>query len=186
MLTGIRLFRSASKRWFMCRTLNVLMLFAVGLSACCSRHEAHSSGASVPVSAATIAPATSPTTQNLGRLTIHVTGLRNHKGQLIVGVFTSANGFPKDPRQAVSWQVKPADADTITFTAVLPPGVYGASVLHDENSNNKMDLNALGIPLEGYGETNNPKPQFRAATFDESRFTLPPEGREMTISLQYF
>jgi uncharacterized protein (DUF2141 family) len=59
-------------------------------------------------------------------------------------------------------------------------------VLHDENSNNKMDTNAIGIPLEGYGVTNNPKPGFRAATFKESVFTLPKEGATLKISIQYF
>ena len=79
-----------------------------------------------------------------------------------------------------------ADADTVTFTADLPPGEYGASVLHDENRNGKMDKNFAGIPLEGYGVTNNPKPPLRAATYKEATFTLPPEGATMTISIQYF
>ena len=43
-----------------------------------------------------------------------------------------------------------------------------------------------GIAVEGYGVTNNPKPRFRSATFEESRFTLPPEGATPNISVQYF
>jgi uncharacterized protein (DUF2141 family) len=82
--------------------------------------------------------------------------------------------------------VKPADADAITFTTRLPPGRYAAGVLHDENRNGDMDKGIGGIPLEGYGVTNNPKPRLRKATFEEASFTLPPEGAEMTISLQYF
>jgi uncharacterized protein (DUF2141 family) len=132
------------------------------------------------------APASPPESQSSAQLIIHVTDLRNHKGQLIFGVFKSADGFPADPAKSVNWQVKDADADTVTFTAALPPGAYGASVLHDENRNGKMDKNLAGIPEEGYGETNNPKPKFRAATFKESTFILPPEGITMTIRLQYF
>ena len=49
-----------------------------------------------------------------------------------------------------------------------------------------MDKGFGGIPLEGYGVTNNPKPRLRKATFAEAAFTLPPEGARMTISLQYF
>ena len=59
-------------------------------------------------------------------------------------------------------------------------------MLHDENRNGQMDRNVAGIPQEGYGVTNNPRPALRAATFDEATFTLPPEGKVMTISLQYF
>jgi uncharacterized protein (DUF2141 family) len=115
-----------------------------------------------------------------------VTGLRNRKGQLIFGVFKSADGFPKDGSKAVVWQIRDVDGETMTFTASLPPGAYGASVLHDENRSGDMDLGLGGIPTEGYGVTNNPKPLFRAATFQEATFTLPPEGGAMTISMQYF
>lgn len=119
-------------------------------------------------------------------LTIKVTDLRNHKGDLIFGVFKSADGFPTQKEKSVNWQVKAADADTVTFTAKLPPGEYSASVLHDENRNGKMDFGAFGRPLEGYGVTNNPKPRLRKAKFKEALFKLPPQGATMTISIQYF
>ena len=127
-----------------------------------------------------------PATQPAAKLTIKVTDLRNHKGQLIFGVFRSADGFPTEAEKSVNWQVKAANADSVTFTCQLPPGRYGASVLHDENRNNEMDKNIIGIPVEGYGVTNNPKPKTRAARFDESLLTLPPEGAELMISVQYF
>jgi uncharacterized protein (DUF2141 family) len=130
--------------------------------------------------------AAAPTTQPTALLTIRVTDLRNHKGKLIFGVFASADGFPTDSGKAVNWQIKDSNADTVVFTAQIPPGRYGASVLHDENKNGKLDTNMLGIPLEGYGETNNPKPKTRAATFKESLFDLPPQGATLTISIQYF
>ena len=136
----------------------------------------------VPSASGTV-PESQPATATL---TIKVTGLRNHNGQLILGVFKSAEGFPTVERHSVNWQIKPADADAVTFTCKLPPGKYAASVLHDENKNGKMDKNFAGVPLEGYGVTNNPKPRLRAATFDEARFELPPKGATLQISLQYF
>jgi uncharacterized protein (DUF2141 family) len=129
---------------------------------------------------------TTSTSQPLAKLTIKVVDLRNHKGQLIFGVFKSADGFPTDPKKSVNWQIKKASSDVAEFTADLPPGKYGASVLHDENENGKLDTNFMGVPKEGYGETNNPKPKFRAATYKEAEFELPAEGAAMTISLQYF
>lgn len=128
-------------------------------------------------------PATAPATT---KLTVEVVDIRAHKGQLIFGVFTRADGFPTQSDKSVNWQVKRADADKVVFTCELPPGEYGASVLHDENTNHKMDKNFIGIPKEGYGVTNNPKPKRRAATFQESVFHLPPQGATMTISVQYF
>jgi uncharacterized protein (DUF2141 family) len=128
-----------------------------------------------------------PASQPAGaKVMITVKDLRNHKGQLIFGIFKSADGFPIDSQKAVNWQVKPANADSVEFVATLPPGKYGASVLHDENSNGKMDKSLIGVPQEGYGVTNNPKPAVRAATYQESQFDLPPEGKSLTISIQYF
>jgi uncharacterized protein (DUF2141 family) len=127
-----------------------------------------------------------PASQPDAKLTVRVVGLRNHKGQLIFGVFDQPDGFPNVEGKSKNWQVKSIDADSVTFTCELPPGRYGASVLHDENKNNQMDKNGVGIPTEGYGVTNNPKPKLRAATFKEALFTLPPEGATLTISVQYF
>jgi uncharacterized protein (DUF2141 family) len=131
-------------------------------------------------------PAAPPTTKPSAHLVVRVTDLRNHNGQLIFGVFKTANGFPSTQGKSLNWQIKRIDADAVEFSADLPPGRYSASVLHDENSNNKMDLNALGIPLEGYGVSNNPKPKYRQARFDEAIFDLPAAGASINISIQYF
>jgi uncharacterized protein (DUF2141 family) len=151
-----------------------------------SQQPASPSASSSSSPAPGMTPATAPAVAAAATLTVKVTGLRSRKGQLIFGVFKTAEGFPTEESRSVNWQVKDADADTVTFTASLPPGVYGASVLHDENRNGKMDKNLAGIPLEGYGVTNNPRPALRAATFKESTFTLPPAGATLTISVQYF
>ena len=129
--------------------------------------------------------AAEPASRPVATLTVTVTDLRNHKGNLIFGVFDQGDGFPTEEKKSVNWQVKKADADQVTFTCQLPPGRYSASVLHDENANGKMDT-SLGIPQEGYGVTNNPKPKLRKATFKEALFDLPKEGAEKTISVQYF
>lgn len=147
--------------------------------------------ASGPGASSSAQPTTTATGGPPATLTIKTVDLRNRNGQLIFGVFTQSDGFPSDAKKSVNWQVKaatendPADPKVVVFTCQLPPGMYGASVLHDENKNGQMDTR-LGIPREGYGVTNNPKPKFRAAKFSESTFTLPPQGATLTISLQYF
>ena len=119
-------------------------------------------------------------------LTVIVKDLRNSRGDLIFGVFKSSDGFPTVEKKSVNWQTRAIDGRTVTFTADLPPGRYAASVLHDENKSGQMDRNLANIPVEGYGVTNNPRPAFRAATFEEAAFDLPEQGRSMTISVQYF
>src|SRR5436305_1576463 len=100
------------------------------LAASCGNAVPSPSHAPAPASASGPGPSTAPAA--LAPITIKVTDLRNHRGQLIFGIFRSPDGFPNDSTKAVVWQVKNADADTVSFTASLPPGRYGASVLHDE------------------------------------------------------
>ena len=55
------------------------------------------------------------------------------------------------------------------FTGVAP-GTYAVSVVHDENSNGKLDTNFIGMPREGVGASNDAKghmgpPKFSAAAF---------------------
>ena len=40
---------------------------------------------------------------------------------------------------------------------ILPkPGIYAATAYHDENGNGKFDKNRVGLPIEGFGMSNNP------------------------------
>ena len=137
-----------------------------------------------PVPATSPRPTTAAATGPTVRLTVNVTDLRNGNGDLLVGVYTTADGFPSDPVKSVGWKVLQANGNRVA-TFDLPPGSYAAGVLHDENRNAKMDTGLFGIPKEGYGVTNNPKPHRRAARFDEAIFPLSPVGATVTVSLQY-
>lgn len=51
----------------------------------------------------------------------------------------------------------PAKRGTVTFCVTVPKtGVYAAAIYHDENGNGKFDKNAIGLPGEGGGFSNNP------------------------------
>ena len=119
-------------------------------------------------------------------VTVTVADVRNARGQLRVGVFDRDNGFPRSRDGAILWRSIPAGADEKVVAIDLPPGDYAVVVLHDENANKKLDTNFIGVPKEGYGVTNNPKPTLRAATFKEARMTLPAEGKRVTVSIQSF
>jgi uncharacterized protein (DUF2141 family) len=167
-------------------TRAVIVVAVIATAGACAVMWPRRQGGGARAPAATSAPATLPADHASGApLTIKFKDVRNRKGALIFGVFKSADGFPNVESKSAYWEVRDAGADTLTFTTRLPPGRYAASVLHDENRSGEMDRGVAGIPLEGYGVTNNPKPKMRAATFNEATFILPPEGAELMISLQY-
>jgi uncharacterized protein (DUF2141 family) len=60
----------------------------------------------------------------------------------------------------------------------LESGIYGASLLDDENDNGKMDYNLLGIPKEGFGFSNYyhtgfSKPKMQAFQFEVKVGNIP-------------
>lgn len=118
-------------------------------------------------------------------LRIEVTDLRDSDGSLRFSVFSKADGFLKDDSKAAARGVVRANGGDRFVEFRLPPGTYAVAILHDENDNGRLDTNFFGIPKEGYGVSNNPKPRFRAPKFKEATFALPAEGKTALVSLQY-
>jgi uncharacterized protein (DUF2141 family) len=121
-------------------------------------------------------------------LKIKVNGARNAKGTIRAALFQSAKGFPGDAAQAIRTQAANIDPQTlsaqITF-ADLPGGTYAVSVFHDENMNQKLDKNFMGIPKEGYGASSNPGKRIGPPSFEDAKFTIDGAERSLEINLLY-
>lgn len=133
-------------------------------------------------------------------LTVTVTGLRSDVGELLIGVYDGADGFrsalagsaTKSALLPEKWRVVGASlraksgSQSIAFRQ-LPPGRYAIIVFHDQNDNGLLDENALGVPVEGYGFSNNAQGFLSAPSFNAAAITLPPsdETIDASISLIY-
>ncbi len=118
-------------------------------------------------------------------LIVEVTNLRNEKGRVAVAVFDSEDAFPDQERALQGKLVKiKGSRAKVTFKS-LKPGTYAVAVLHDENENDEMDFNFLGMPLEGYGFSNDASAMFGPPSFDAAAFRLRATGKS-TIKARYF
>ena len=93
--------------------------------------------------------------QELSTINVQVKNLRSDEGQLMAGLYKSEEDFLSQVYRGEVVKIKDGIA-TISFLNI-PQGTYAVSVFHDENSNNKLDTNFLGIPKEDYGASNNAK-----------------------------
>jgi uncharacterized protein (DUF2141 family) len=121
-------------------------------------------------------------------ISVQITGIRNTKGQIMLQLWNGPDGFPtKGDRgfKATNVAASKAVNGVLTVTFSVTPGTYAVSTLHDENSNGKMDSNALGIPKEGYGASNNPVTHFHAPSFDQAKFDVPASGKKISITMRY-
>jgi uncharacterized protein (DUF2141 family) len=113
-------------------------------------------------------------------LTIEVGVIDNLKGQLVIGVCNNKNTFLKE--FDIGTIVKVTKKNMILTFENLPKGEYAISLFHDENSNNKLETNLFGIPIEKYGFSNNKIPFFGTPSYDDSKFILN-ENKKILIKL---
>ena len=115
---------------------------------------------------------------------VEIEGMRNHRGQIHVCLTRNPSHFPdcrEDPeafRQSVA-----AASHHVQFTG-FQPGTYALTVLHDENSNGRMDK-VVGVPKEGFGFSQNPIVRFAAPSFDQVRIALTRRHTDTKVRIQY-
>ncbi|WP_437577199.1 DUF2141 domain-containing protein [Sorangium sp. So ce887] len=120
-------------------------------------------------------------------IAVTVGNFRNANGYLACALYSDEDTFlDTDARIAARRRVAVAGKSaTCTFVDVAP-GTYAVAVLHDENKNGKMDTNVLGMPIEGYGVSNNKTRALSAPTWDESKFVVPAgKSVALAIALRY-
>jgi uncharacterized protein (DUF2141 family) len=118
-------------------------------------------------------------------LQIVVTGLRNHSGKVTCTLWHSAQGFPRDDSHAQTISAPIEDRSATCSFPGLPAGEYAAVAYHDENNNGKFDTNWMGLPLEGYGFSNNVSISWRPPNFKEAGFHYDGAKQQIPIRIKY-
>ena len=128
----------------------------------------------------------SPVFGQSGALEITITDIRNEKGTIRAALFQQEDGFPNDHKKAFYAASFDIESTQLNFTIQdLPFGEYALAVLHDENSNEKMDFNFLRMPKEGYAVSNNVTRSLGPPKFRDAKFMLSSQIMSMEITLNY-
>ncbi len=121
-------------------------------------------------------------------LKVTITKLHSNNGVVLVSLFKNGSGYPDNVAKAHGKErayIVEKNA-TIIFKNV-PPGSYAVAILHDENNNQKMDKNILGIPKEGYGFSNNVSAPFGPPSYKKASFNHTAAGQTaIQIKTKYF
>lgn len=120
------------------------------------------------------------TNTNSYSLTIKVVELQNSKGNIIIALYNKERSIPDENFQRFykkEFVNIIENKATYTFEN-LPLGFYAVTILHDENSNGKIDKKMmLPLPKEGVGFSNyddfglNNRPNFKNAGFNLTKNT---------------
>lgn len=122
-----------------------------------------------------------------GNIEVDITQVKNNDGLVRVVLFNKAAGFPGDHTvalQTINVDAK-KDVTHVVFKEV-PYARYAIAILHDENSNGKMDTNLFGIPREGYCVSNDAKGStFGPPKFADAAFTLSEATKRLKVRMNY-
>ncbi len=121
---------------------------------------------------------------SVGDLNVVIYGFKSQKGFVRALVFDQPEGYPGVRENSIQLLSLPVTADTvvITFKGLALNKKYAISLYHDKNSNKHFDSNFFGIPLEGYGVSNNVN-VLRAPTFKEAEFMLTKPDQRVYIKM---
>ena len=117
-------------------------------------------------------------------LTVNITEINKGKGHVMVGLYSGADDFTQG-KTVFGTRVKATNEQEKVIFKDLPAGDYAIKLYQDENSNDKLDFNFMGIPTEGYGFSNNVG-RFGSPDYQEAKFIVSNEAEKKEIQIELF
>lgn len=127
-----------------------------------------------------------PLASHAADLTLDVQGLDTRRlegAQLMVAVYTEPANWLKQPPVGRRFSLEGATDGRITVVLKdLPDGPIALTLFQDANGNNRLDMNAMGMPTEPFGFSNDAVGQFGAPKFEQA-VVRPVAGQALSIRL---
>ncbi len=114
------------------------------------------------------------------KISIEMTGLSTKGGKVMVALYNSEASFLEAPYRACSGTIK-NNKSYVEFNNVKP-GIYAISCYHDQNSNQELDLNGMGIPKEPTATSNDAKGFFGPPKFKDAKFEMKDKNKNLIIN----
>ena len=117
-----------------------------------------------------------------GKLTVIITGFSNEEGNCRFALDNSKSVYERDDTVWIGKVLPIVKKQVVVVIDSLKYGEYAVRVFHDENKNEIIDTNLLGIPTEDYGYSNNASSWFGPPSWDKAKFIF--NKPEMTIEIE--
>jgi len=119
------------------------------------------------------------------RIIVTIDGLKNAQGNVFVGLYASPAKFLQGNQSDALKKVRASPGPiTVTFDN-LQPGTYAVGAFHDENGNDHLDTNYLGLPVEGYALSNGVRVVMAKPTFQQAAFTVGVGDKPVSLHIRY-
>ncbi|MBN8750677.1 Uncharacterised protein [Xylophilus ampelinus] len=121
-----------------------------------------------PAALAALGLALTAAASHAADLTVEVSGAKSTQGTVSAALYTSADTWLKEPQKLQGARAPAAQPVTVLVFKNLPPGRYALSAFHDENGNEKVDTNVVGMPTERTGFSRDARGRMGPAAFDDA------------------
>ena len=117
---------------------------------------------------------------------MRVEGLRNNDGLVRLALYDRPELFPVNGKAYVISDVPIAHKELSVLFSNLPSEKYALALFHDEDGDNVFDKGFLGLPLEGFGFSNNATVFFSAPSFADATVTVGEGLTTISVHMQYW
>ena len=118
-----------------------------------------------------------------GSLKVVITGFSNDEGNCRFALDNTENIYESEDSVFIGKVLPIIDNTVVIKIDSLQYGYYAIKVFHDENGNEAIDTNFLGIPTEDYGYSNNASAWFGPPSWESAKFLLDKETMTLEISV---
>lgn len=124
-------------------------------------------------------------TAQQGQIHLAIDGIEPAKGDLHLAVYTQKDFL--EEAGIVKGLILPIRQSAISCTLPpLPYGTYAIAVFHDLNGNGQLDKNALGVPTEPYGFSNDVRSKWQAPSFGEAAIRVEQPALHLRLRVRHW
>src|SRR5439155_14503456 len=119
------------------------------------------------------------------RIIVTIDGLHSAQGNVFVGLYANASKFLNGNQCDAQKRVRASTGPITVVFDNLPPGTYAVGAFHDENANDHLDTNFLGLPTEGYALSNGVRAVMAKPTFQQAAFSVGNGDKPVSLHIRY-
>jgi len=106
------------------------------------------------------------------KLVVKCIGLKSNKGSVKMALCNSIKNYEDQENPFIGKTLSIKNKIAEIEIDDIPYGDYAIKSFHDENDNNDLDTNFLGLPVEDYGFSNNARGTFGPPSWKEAKFKV--------------
>jgi len=119
-----------------------------------------------------------------GTLVVKFNGMSSDDGKVIIALCNSDANYKDHKSPFIGKSISINKNNAIIEFEDLPFGEYAIKAFHDEDANDDLNTNILGIPIEDYGFSNNARGMFGPPSWENAKFELNDNDKVIEIEIK--